>query len=74
MISLEDYEAMQETAYLLLAVKNARRLLESVTMKRNFLNEAICLDDFGHLVKQTQPLNEVNLYDQVTTQLGLHEP
>ena len=30
MISLEDYEARQETAYLLRAPKNARRLLESV--------------------------------------------
>merc|ERR1712000_379110 len=46
MISLEDYEALQETAYLLRAPKNARRLLESVTeleqamvKKRNFLNE-----------------------------------
>ena len=31
MISLDDYEALQETAYLLRAPKNARRLLESVT-------------------------------------------
>ena len=30
MISLEDYEALQETAYLLRAPKNARRLFESV--------------------------------------------
>ncbi len=30
MMSLEDYEALQETAYLLRAPKNARRLLESV--------------------------------------------
>lgn len=30
MISLEDYDALQETAYLLRAPKNARRLLESV--------------------------------------------
>lgn len=30
MISLEDYEALQETAYLLRAPKNAGRLLESV--------------------------------------------
>tara|TARA_R110002012_G_scaffold219866_1_gene391360 strand:- start:619 stop:900 length:282 start_codon:yes stop_codon:yes gene_type:complete len=29
MISLEDYEALQETAYLLRAPRNARRLLES---------------------------------------------
>lgn len=29
MISLEDYEALQETAYLLRATKNALRLLES---------------------------------------------
>ncbi len=31
MISLEDYDALQETAYLLRAPQNARRLLESVT-------------------------------------------
>lgn len=30
MMSLEDYEALQETAYLLRAPKNARRLLESM--------------------------------------------
>ena len=30
MISLEDYEALQETAYLLRAPANALRLLESV--------------------------------------------
>lgn len=30
MMSLEDYEALQEAAYLLRAPKNARRLLESV--------------------------------------------
>lgn len=30
MMSLEDYEALQETAYLLRTPKNARRLLESV--------------------------------------------
>ena len=30
MMSLEDYDALQETAYLLRAPKNARRLLESV--------------------------------------------
>ncbi|MCH7825953.1 MAG: type II toxin-antitoxin system prevent-host-death family antitoxin [Acidobacteria bacterium] len=30
MISLEDYEAMEETTYLLRSPKNARRLLESI--------------------------------------------
>ena len=30
MISLEDYEALEETAYLLRSPKNVRRLLESV--------------------------------------------
>ncbi|ART63391.1 type II toxin-antitoxin system Phd/YefM family antitoxin [Kushneria marisflavi] len=30
MLSLEDYEALQETAYLLRSPKNARRLLESM--------------------------------------------
>lgn len=29
-MSLEDYEALQETAYLLRSPKNARRLLESI--------------------------------------------
>lgn len=31
MISLEDYESLEETAYLLRSPKNARRLLESIT-------------------------------------------
>jgi len=30
MMSLEDYEALEETAYLLRSPENARRLLESV--------------------------------------------
>ena len=30
MLSLEDYQALEETAYLLRSPKNARRLLESV--------------------------------------------
>ena len=30
LISLEDYEAMEETAYLLQSPKNAQRLLESI--------------------------------------------
>jgi antitoxin YefM len=30
MISLEDYEAMEETTYLLRSPKNAKRLLESI--------------------------------------------
>ncbi len=30
MISLDDYEALEETAYLLRSPKNVRRLLESV--------------------------------------------
>jgi antitoxin YefM len=30
MISLEDYEALNETAYLLQSPKNTRRLLESI--------------------------------------------
>ncbi len=30
MISLDDYEAIEETAYLLRSSKNARRLLESI--------------------------------------------
>ena len=30
MMSLEDYEALWETAYLLRSPKNARRLLESI--------------------------------------------
>ena len=31
MMSLDDYEALEETAYLLRSPQNARRLLESVT-------------------------------------------
>lgn len=31
MISLEDYEALEETAYLLRSPRNARRLIESIS-------------------------------------------
>lgn len=34
MISLEDYQALEETAYLLRSPKNTRRLIESVTELR----------------------------------------
>jgi antitoxin YefM len=32
MISMEDYQALEETAYLLRSPKNARRLVEAVAM------------------------------------------
>lgn len=31
MMSMEDYQALEETAYLLRSPKNTRRLLESIT-------------------------------------------
>ena len=34
-MSLEDYEALEETAYLLRSPKNARRLIESVAQLEN---------------------------------------
>lgn len=35
MLSLEDYQAMEETTYLLRNPKNAKRLLESITELEN---------------------------------------
>ncbi len=35
MISLEDYEALEETAYLLRSPKNTRRLIESIAQLEN---------------------------------------
>jgi len=35
MVSLDDYEAMQETAYLMQSPENARRLLKSLENARN---------------------------------------
>ncbi|MBC8318529.1 MAG: type II toxin-antitoxin system prevent-host-death family antitoxin [Desulfobulbaceae bacterium] len=35
MMSLEDFEALEETAYLLRSPKNARRLLESIAELEN---------------------------------------
>jgi antitoxin YefM len=35
MMSLDDYQALEETAYLLRSPKNARRLLESVAEIRS---------------------------------------
>jgi antitoxin YefM len=34
-ISLEDYKALEETAYLLRSPKNARRLIESISQLEN---------------------------------------
>lgn len=82
MISLEDYEALQETAYLLRAPKNARRLLESVaeleqggSKKRNFLNETHLLRErLGRLSvlaenqqKDPQPNQQADQRDQART-------
>ena len=39
MVSLDDYEAMQETAYLMQSPKNARRLLKSLENAGN--NEGV---------------------------------
>lgn len=35
MLSLEDYQAMEETTYLLRSPKNAKRLLESIVELEN---------------------------------------
>ena len=35
MMSLEDYEALEETAYLLRSPKNTRRLIESIAQLEN---------------------------------------
>ena len=35
MLSLEDYQAMEETTYLLRSLKNAKRLLESIIELEN---------------------------------------
>lgn len=35
MISLEDFEALEETAYLLRSPENMRRLIESITQLEN---------------------------------------
>ena len=35
MLSLEDYEALEETAYLLRSPKNVRRLIESISQFEN---------------------------------------
>jgi antitoxin YefM len=34
-MSLEDYEALEETAYLLRSPKNTRRLIESISQLKN---------------------------------------
>ena len=54
MISLEDYQAMEETAYLLRSPANARRLLESIVeleaemeLSETSLNEGDLLQQHG---------------------------
>uniref|UniRef100_A0A7C4ML96 Antitoxin n=1 Tax=Desulfatirhabdium butyrativorans TaxID=340467 RepID=A0A7C4ML96_9BACT len=39
MISLEDYKALEETAYLLRSPKNAKRLLEAIESLENGLGQ-----------------------------------
>jgi antitoxin YefM len=45
MMSLEDYEALEETSYLLKSPKNTKRLLESIEQAnlRQFIQHAISL-------------------------------
>jgi antitoxin YefM len=45
MMSLEDYESLQETAYLLRSPANARRLLESVAELKEGRGEIKSMDD-----------------------------
>ena len=47
MISLDDYESLEETAYLLRSPANAKRLIESVEAAES-----------GNLIKQEIDLNE----------------
>jgi len=45
MISLEDYQALEETAYLLRSPENARRLLESIAqLESGGGSERTCLE------------------------------
>ncbi len=47
MISLEDYESLEETAYLLRSPANAKRLIESITdaERGNVVEKEIELDE-----------------------------
>ncbi|MCU7816058.1 MAG: type II toxin-antitoxin system prevent-host-death family antitoxin [Candidatus Thiodiazotropha sp. (ex Rostrolucina anterorostrata)] len=46
MISLEDYQALEETAYLLRSPKNARRLLESIAeLERGGGSEKVLIEE-----------------------------
>jgi len=47
MMSLEDYESLQETAYLLRSPANARRLLESIAELNNGKGVTKSLDDLA---------------------------
>ena len=47
MISLEDYESLQETAYLLRSPKNAERLREAVEQLQNGNGTEHLLPDLG---------------------------
>jgi antitoxin YefM len=47
MMSLEDYESLQETAYLLRSPANARRLLESIAELNNGKGVTKFLDDLA---------------------------
>ena len=52
MISLEDYQALEETAYLLRSPKNARRLLESIAELET---------DVPYLARQKNIANQLKL-------------
>lgn len=45
MMSLEDYESMKETTYLLRSPKNARRLLESIQQREDGKGQERVLDE-----------------------------
>lgn len=47
MMSLEDYESLQETAYLLRPPANARRLLESISELKGNAGITLPLADLG---------------------------
>ena len=45
MLSLEDYQALQETAYLLRSPENARRLVEGIAQLEDGRSELRALDE-----------------------------
>jgi antitoxin YefM len=73
MMSLDDYEALEETAYLLRSPKNVRRLIESIAELEAVKGLERELADYAEMAKDEQREKEALEWAEITFKDIAHE-